>query len=228
MNRTLRSIAVLLALAAAVAVAGWWMGSRKRPPPGQSMAGYTERIGERLAEQVLKSGKPEGCVLVIKPDVQGMANPFDEAYVAGITRVLKTSDPALEVIAEPIQTDPLTMAAGRGAFAAAEFLRLLTAHPQCGVVISTAGPPPYTSELAEAVKRGNRRLVVLALFGEAIADLESAGILEAAVIARDPYEAPASTEPPATLDARFEREFRVVPEAGPQDGPGERFTPVGP
>lgn len=179
----------------------------RNPVAGKVITDYAEFIGERLGEAAVQAVPVPSNLVVIVAGGVNASDPFTDGYLRGLKDVVRRANPSATVTVDRVVADFMAMQSGAPVFSAAEFRRVVEAHPGGDLFVSLTGIPEYRPG---ALPEGRAPvLVALAVYGGAVDPWFRERVLRAAVVPASGGEVEAGPSGPG-LKARFEREYRVL------------------
>jgi hypothetical protein len=202
-----RTVILILSLSAIVLASAFIVHRLRNPVAGRVITDYAEFIGEQLGKAVLGVEPAPARLVIIVAGGVNAADPFTEGYIRGLERTVREKSPGVSTARDKVVTDFMAMQRGAPVFSAEDFRRIVESHPDGNLFVSLTGVPEYREGLLPEGR--TPALVALAVYGGAMEQWFSAGVLRAAVVPNTGESRAAARAGPG-LKARFEREYRIL------------------
>jgi hypothetical protein len=211
-NRKNLLIAVLALLA--IIGAGLSIYSYLRKPEDKINIAIHEAVGEALAEEVIKSLKSEGKIVLVTLE-KGQSHELDEHLRAFKDRIYDT--PVKIAGTDHVSSDKSPKFGPGAGMSGKRFLRVMQKYPNIDAVVSFVGTPDGDDAELKYLKPPLPKFFAFSRAPHDIDELVKDELLTAAIVPRFQFPAP-GPEKPKTKQDWFTRHYQIVRAGSPMPG----------
>jgi hypothetical protein len=207
---------LIIALVAVVAIlaAGLSIRSYLRKPEDKITIAVHEAVGEALAEEVIKSLKGEGKIMLVTLE-EGQSRELDEHVRAFKDRIYDT--PIRISGTDHINSDKSPKFGPGAGMSGKRFLRLTQKYSNVDAIVSFVGTPDGDDAELKEVKPPLPKFFAFSRAPDDIGELFQDKLLTAAIVPRFQFPAPGPDKPKTKQDW-FARHYQVVRADTPKPG----------
>jgi hypothetical protein len=206
-------VIALLALILIVA-AGLSISSYLRKPEDKITLAVHEAVGEGLAEEVIKSLKSDGKIVLVTLE-EGQSQELDQHIRAFKDRIYDT--PISIARTDHISTDKSPKFGPGAGMSAKRFVRIMKKYPNVDAIVSFVGTPDGEDAELKELKPPLPKFFAFSRSPDDIDELFKDKLLTAAIVPRFQFPAPGPDKPKTKQDW-FIRHYQVVRADTPMPG----------
>jgi hypothetical protein len=212
---TTRNNVVIAALAVlAIAGAGLSIYSYLRKPEDKIALAIHEAVGEALAEEVIKSLKSEGKIVLVTLE-EGQSHELDQHIAAFKDRIYDT--PISIARTDSISSDKSPKFSAGAGMSGKRFVRLIQKYRDVDAIVSFVGTPDGDDPELKELNPPPPKFFAFSRSPDDIDELFKHKLLTAAIVPRFQFPAPGPDKPKTRQDW-FTRHYQVVRADTPMPG----------
>lgn len=206
MDPRIKNSLIITAALAAITAAGLSIYRSSRKPAEQITPLIDQAIGEALAEEVIKSLRGQGKIVLISLE-EGHSPQLDQHVAAFKDRIYDT--PIAIARTDTISSDKSGKFAAGAGMSGKRFVRIVRKYPNVDAIVSFVGTPDGEDEELKDLKPPLPRFFAFSRAPDDIDELFEDKLLTAAIVPRFQFPAP-GPEKPKSKQEWFEKHYQVV------------------